>query len=60
MSNFSILKLDDECSLRQYPSVGLRLDPSAVSPYRSGVTTVPMDGVSVVLIETQNILRLYT
>jgi hypothetical protein len=50
---FSILNIDDECSLKQYPLVGLILDPWAVSPDQSGVATTPMDGVSVVLIETQ-------
>jgi hypothetical protein len=64
MKIFSILKVDDEYSLKQYPSVGLRLNPLSVSPNQSGVTTTPPDGVSVILIETQiflvcilNILR---
>jgi hypothetical protein len=58
MKIFSILKVNDEYTLKHYPSVEKRLDPSADSPNRSGVTTAPIDGVSVVLIETQNILRL--
>jgi hypothetical protein len=37
----------------QYPSDELRLDPSAVSPNQSGVTTAPIDGVSVILTETK-------
>jgi hypothetical protein len=53
MNIFSILKIDDAYSLRQYPSVGERLDPTAVSPNQSGVTTTPPDGVSEILIETQ-------
>jgi hypothetical protein len=53
MRIFSILKIDDECSPKQYPSVRLRLDPRAVSPDQSDVATTPMDGVSVVLIDTQ-------
>jgi hypothetical protein len=50
MKIFNILKVDDEYSLRQYPLVGLRLDPLSVSPNRSGITTTPLDGVSVLLI----------
>jgi hypothetical protein len=53
MTIFSILKVDDEYTLKQYPSGGQRLDPSAVSTKQSGVTTTPTDGVSVFLIETQ-------
>jgi hypothetical protein len=47
MANFSILKVDDEYTLKQYPTVGLRLDPLSVLPHQSGVTTSPLDGVSV-------------
>jgi hypothetical protein len=50
MKIFSILKIDDEYSVIQYPLGGLRLNPRAVSPTRYGVTTTPLDGVSVVLI----------
>jgi hypothetical protein len=32
MRNFSILKVDDDRSLKQYSSAGLRLDPLSVSP----------------------------
>jgi hypothetical protein len=53
MRRFSILKKDDEYSLKQYPSVDFRDDPSAVSTKQSGVTTTPPDGVSVVLIKRQ-------
>jgi hypothetical protein len=53
MKIFSILQVDDEYSLKQYPLVGLRLDPLSVSPNQSGVTTTPLDGVSVILIRTQ-------
>jgi hypothetical protein len=58
MKIFSILKIDDEYSLKQYPLVEWRLDPTAVSPKRSGATTTPLDGVSVFLILTQNILNI--
>jgi hypothetical protein len=47
MNIFGILKIDDECSLKQYPLDGLRLDPLSVSLNQSGVTTTPLDGVSV-------------
>jgi hypothetical protein len=50
MNIFSILKIDDGYSLKQYPLDGLRLDPLSISPNRSGVTTTPLDGVSVLLI----------
>jgi hypothetical protein len=30
---------------------GLRLDPRAVSPNHSSVTTTPLDGVTVILIQ---------
>jgi hypothetical protein len=50
MNIFSILKIDDGYSLKQYPLDGLRLDPLSVSLNRSGVTATPLDGVSVLLI----------
>jgi hypothetical protein len=50
MNIFGILKADDECSLKQYPLGGLRLDPLSVSLNQSGVTTTPLDGVPVLLI----------
>jgi hypothetical protein len=53
MNIFSILKVDDEYILVQYPSNELRLDPRAVSPNQSGVSTAPIDGVSVILTETK-------
>jgi hypothetical protein len=53
MKIFSILKEDDEYSLKQYPLVELRLDPRAVSAKQSGATTTPLDGVSVFLIQRQ-------
>jgi hypothetical protein len=53
MKIFSILKVDDEYTLKHYPSVEQRLDPLAVSTKQSGSTTAPIDGVSVVLVETQ-------
>jgi hypothetical protein len=51
MKIFSILKIDDEYSVRHCPLGGLRLDPRAVSPNQCGVTTAPLDGVSAILIE---------
>jgi hypothetical protein len=53
MNIFSILKVDDEYILKQYPSDELRLHPRVVSPNQSGVTTAPIDGVSVILTEKQ-------
>jgi hypothetical protein len=53
MNIFSILKVDDEYSLKQNPLDGLRFDPFTVSPNHSGVTTAPLDGVSVILIQRQ-------
>jgi hypothetical protein len=50
MNIFHIHKIDDEYSLKHYPLDGLRLNPRAVSPNQSGVTTTPLVGVSVVLI----------
>jgi hypothetical protein len=50
MNIFSILKIDDEYSIMQHPLDGLRLDPRAISPKQSGVTTTPLDGASVILI----------
>jgi hypothetical protein len=51
MNIFSILKVDGEYSLKQNPLDGLRLDPLSVLPNQSGVTTTPLDGVSVILIQ---------
>jgi hypothetical protein len=53
MNIFSILKVDDGYSLNQYPLDNLRLDPLSVSPNRSGATTTPLYGVSVILIQIQ-------
>jgi hypothetical protein len=50
MKIFSILKVDDGYSLKQYPLIGLRLDQLSVSPNQSGVTTTPLDGVSVLVV----------
>jgi hypothetical protein len=49
MKIFCILKEDDEYSLKQYPLDGLRLDTLSVTPKQSGVTTCPIDGVSVLV-----------
>jgi hypothetical protein len=46
MMVFSILKIDDEYSLNQYPLDGLRLDPRVVSPNQSGVTIAPTNEVT--------------
>jgi hypothetical protein len=50
MQIFSILTIDDEYSLMQHPLDGLRLDPRAISTNQSGITTAPLDGVSVLLV----------
>jgi hypothetical protein len=50
MNIFGILKVDDECSFKQYPLDGLRLNPLSVSLNKSGVSTTPLDGVSVLII----------
>jgi hypothetical protein len=52
MNIFSILKIDDddEYSVIHYPLGELRLHPRAFLPNQSGVTTIPLDGVSVILI----------
>jgi hypothetical protein len=50
MNIFGILKVHDECSLKQYPLDGLRLGPSSVSLNQSGVTTTSLDGVSVLVV----------
>jgi hypothetical protein len=50
MKIFSILKIDDEYSVKHYPFDELRLDPPAVSSNQSGGTTAPIDGVSAILI----------
>jgi hypothetical protein len=50
MKIFSILKIDDEYTVKQYLLGGLRLDPRTLSPSQSGVTTAPLDGVSVILV----------
>jgi hypothetical protein len=50
MRIFSILKEDDEYSLKQYPLVGLRLDPLSISLKKSGAPTCPLDRVTFVLI----------
>jgi hypothetical protein len=51
MNIFCILKPDDEYSLKQHALVGLRLDPLSVSLNQSGVTTTPLDGVSILVIK---------
>jgi hypothetical protein len=53
MKIFSILKIDDEYNVIHYPLGGLRLNPMAVSTNQSGVTTTPLDGVSVHLVDGQ-------
>jgi hypothetical protein len=51
MKIFCILKEDDEYSLKQHPSYGLRLDPLSMSLKKSGATTYPLDKVMFVLIQ---------
>jgi hypothetical protein len=50
MEIFSILKIDDEYSVKHYPLDELRLDPRTEAPNQSGGTTAPIDGVSAILI----------
>jgi hypothetical protein len=50
MNIFCILNVDDECSLKEYPLDGLRLDPLSVSMNQSGVATTPLDMVSVLVV----------
>jgi hypothetical protein len=52
MNIFSILKIDDEYSVMHYPLDRLKLDPLTDSPDQSGLTTTPLDGVSVLLIQS--------
>jgi hypothetical protein len=60
MKIFSIVKIDDEYSVKHYPLGDLRLNPRAVSPNQSSGTTAPIDGVSVILIRKRvNILSMY-
>jgi hypothetical protein len=49
MKIFSILKIDYAYSLKHYPSDRLRLDPTAITLKQSGVTTCPIDKVSVLV-----------
>jgi hypothetical protein len=53
MKIFSMLKEDDEYSLKQYPLIESRLDPRATTTNQSGVTNAPLDGVSVLLARYQ-------
>jgi hypothetical protein len=48
---FSILKIDDEYSVKQYPLAALKFEPRVVSSNQSSVTTaLIIDGVSAILI----------
>jgi hypothetical protein len=53
MKFFSILKEDDESSLKLYPLSEWRLDPRTTATNQSGVATAPLDGVSVLLAKYQ-------
>jgi hypothetical protein len=46
-------KADEAYSERSCPLGGLRLEPRAVSPNQSGVSTSPLDGVTLILIHYQ-------
>jgi hypothetical protein len=46
MNIFSIIKIDDEYSLKHYPLGGLRLDPWTVSQNQSCGTATPMNEVT--------------
>jgi hypothetical protein len=60
MKIFSILKIDDEYTVKQYPLGWSRLDPMTISPSQSGVTTAPLDGVSVISYRREDVLSIYT
>jgi hypothetical protein len=51
MKIFSILKVDDDYSVKHYPSDKLRLDPSAIPLKKSGTPTCPLDKVTLILIQ---------
>jgi hypothetical protein len=46
MKIFSILKIDDEYSVKHYPLGWLRLDARVISPNQSGDTTAPTNEVT--------------
>jgi hypothetical protein len=50
MEIFSILKIDDEYSVKHYLLDELRLDSRTDVPNQSGGTTAPIDRVSAILI----------
>jgi hypothetical protein len=56
----SILKVDDEYSIKRYPLDELRLYPLSISPNQYGVTTTPLDKVSVLVVPYLIFLRFYT
>jgi hypothetical protein len=58
MTVFCIFKVDDGYTLKHYPLVEQRLDPSAAETKQSGVTTSPIDGVSV-LVVTHEIFQVF-
>jgi hypothetical protein len=51
MKIFSILKVDDDYSLKERPSGEYRLDPLAVPLKKSGTPTCPLDKVTLILIQ---------
>jgi hypothetical protein len=51
MKFFSILKVDDEQSVKHYPFSKLRLDPLAIPPKKSGPPTCPLDKATLILIQ---------
>jgi hypothetical protein len=53
MKIFSMPEKDEEYSETNCPLGGLRLEPRAVSPNQSGVTTSPLDGVKSILIQVK-------
>jgi hypothetical protein len=51
MEFFTVLKEEERCFYINYPLVEWRLVPRAVSPNQSGVTTSPLDGVTLIPIQ---------
>jgi hypothetical protein len=51
MNIFTVLNEEEECFKINYPLVKWRLEGRAVSTNQSGVTTSPMDRVTVILIQ---------
>jgi hypothetical protein len=53
MKIFPVLKEEEGCFYFYYPLVGRRLEPRGGPPKKSGVTTSPLDQVTVFLVDEQ-------